>query len=101
MRRAKIRSPAGVLSESRRVVRSTYPLISNSGIGTAINYVHLGVPQIYLGLVILGGLLSLMLNLGQTFLLLVSRTRVLVRCFATDQEHTDRDKGNELKVFHI
>lgn len=79
----------------------SYALISSGRIGTAIDYIHLSIPQVQIRLVILRSFLLLALNLGQAFLLLISHSRGLIRCFATNQECADCAKGNELKVFHI
>jgi hypothetical protein len=61
----------------------------------------LRIPQIYFGLVILRGFLLLALDLSQAFLFLISHSRGLARGFATNEQRAERDKGNELKRFHI
>lgn len=100
MRRQKIR-PNSPSPGANRNQDDSYPLIFNRGIGAAIKHIYLSVPQIHLGLVILRCFLLLTLNLGHPFLFLISHPGGLVRCFATDQRQADRDKGNELKLFHI
>ena len=74
--------------------------IRNRRIGARVQQILVRVPEISVGFVHLRGFLLLLLDRGQTFLLLVSHPGGLSR-FATNQDCRAGDQANELKLFHI